>query len=179
MQKPGSPQNTLVKCTRCAGAGVFRNANCPPCKATGLVDCVVCAGKPWRDGFKGCRDCRPCDTCKGLRKTETPCNACMAKGRTGPFVAGIPTTLCTACRGAGSLFAVCETCKETGLAGCTPCGGAVVRDGRARSKPADVFHPDPCGTCAGQGFPLPSLAYPCPRCLALGFVPVPSKKSGD
>lgn len=183
MQKPGSPQNTLIKCTRCAGAGVFRNANCPPCKATGLTDCVVCTGKPWRDGFKGCKDCRPCDSCKGLRKTETPCTVCSAKGRTGPFVAGIPTTLCSACNGNASIFAVCAVCKETALAACAPCGGAGVRDGKARVKVSDVHSGSPCGACGGSGYPLPHLALPCGSCLGLGLLALPASnpaaKLGD
>jgi hypothetical protein len=174
MQKPGSPAGTLVKCTRCAGPGVFRNANCPPCKATGLVDCVVCAGKPWRDGFKGCRDCRICESCKGQKRIETPCGACNAKGRVGPFVAGIPTTLCTACTGNAATSAGCATCKESGLAPCAPCGGAVTRDGRAKAKLADVFTTAPCAPCGGTGFPLPNLAVPCPRCLGQGLLVLPA-----
>src|SRR6185503_3068640 len=88
MQKPGAAGSTLIRCTKCLGQGGFKNVGCPGCSQTGIINCPVCVGKPWRDGFKGCKDCTICGTCKGRKQVETDCATCKGKGRVGPFTAG-------------------------------------------------------------------------------------------
>jgi hypothetical protein len=172
-QKPGSPGSTLIRCYRCAGVGTFRNAGCLGCGATGVVNCPVCVGKPWRDGFRGCKDCSVCDVCHGRKQTEANCGTCSGKGRVGPFTAGIPTAVCDTCKGFAVIKANCAACKESGLAPCKKCGNEV-RDGKFRSKAEDVYTASPCGLCGGKDFPLPNLAIPCDRCYGLGFTAVPA-----
>jgi hypothetical protein len=173
MQKPGAAGSTLIRCTKCLGQGGFKNAGCPGCGQTGIINCPVCAGKPWRDGFKGCKDCTICGTCKGRKQVETECATCKGKGRVGPYTAGIPTATCDACKGFAILKSVCPECKESGLAPCKNCGNGV-RDGKFRTKLDDVFAQQPCSACAGKGFPLPNLAVPCERCLGLSFMALPA-----
>jgi DnaJ-class molecular chaperone len=172
-QKGGAAGSTLIKCTRCLGQGIFKNAGCPGCQQTGIINCPVCVGKPWRDGFKGCKDCTICTTCKGRKQTEKDCGTCNGKGRVAPFTAGIPTATCDACKGFAIIKANCAACKESGLAPCKNCGDGV-RDGKFRTKPEDVYTPQPCASCGGKGFPLPNLAVPCERCMGLSFVVLPS-----
>jgi hypothetical protein len=173
MQKPGAAGSTLIKCTKCLGQGGFKGAGCPGCSQTGIVNCPVCVGKPWRDGFKGCKDCTICAACKGRKQIETECATCKGKGRVGPFTAGIPTATCDACKGFAILKSACPDCKESGLAPCKNCGNGV-RDGKFRTKLDDVFTQQPCATCSGKGFPLPNLAVPCERCLGLSFIALPA-----
>jgi hypothetical protein len=173
MQKPGAAGSTLIKCTKCLGQGGFKNVGCPGCSQTGIINCPVCAGKPWRDGFKGCKDCTICGTCKGRKQLETDCATCKGKGRVGPFTAGIPTATCDACKGFAVIKSVCQDCKESGLAPCKNCGNGV-RDGKFRTKLEDVFSQQPCAACGGKGFPLPNLAVPCDRCLGLSFIALPA-----
>lgn len=172
-QKAGAAGSTLIRCGRCAGQGTFKNAGCPGCNQTGIINCPVCAGKPWRDGFKGCKEDKICDVCHGRKQTETPCGTCSGKGRVGPFTAGIPTTTCDTCKGFAIIKANCTACKESGLAPCAKCGDGV-RDGKARAKIEDVYTAQPCAACGGKGFPLPNLAVPCDRCLGLSFVVQPA-----
>jgi hypothetical protein len=172
-QKAGAAGSTLIRCQRCLGQGIFKNAGCPGCNQTGSISCPVCSGKPWRDGFKGCKDCTICDVCHGRKQTETPCATCKGKGRVGPFTAGIPTATCDACKGFAVVKANCAACKESGLAPCKNCGDGV-RDGKFRSKPEDVYTAQPCTSCGGQGFPLPNLAVPCERCMGLSFIVLPA-----
>jgi hypothetical protein len=169
-QKPGSAANTLIKCGKCFGQQIFRNTNCPTCKATGLMTCQVCGGKPWRDGFKGCKDCKACSNCKGRKETVTNCAGCDGKGRSGGVTAGIPTILCTKCQGNAIIKTPCAACNQFGLADCGTCGGKGPRDGKspARPKPADVWDASPCELCGGSGWPLANLAVPCDRCVGLG-----------
>lgn len=173
MQKPGAPGSTLIRCTKCLGQGGFKGVGCPRCKQTGIVDCVVCSGKPWRDGFKGCKDCAICGTCKGRKETEKDCGTCNGKGRVAPFTAGIPTAICDACKGFAIIKSNCAPCKESGLAPCKNCGDGV-RDGKFRTKLEDVFTQQPCSACGGKGFPLPNLAVPCERCMGLSFMALPA-----
>lgn len=174
MQK-GEEANRLVKCVNCRGGGTFKNAGCPLCKQTGVLECVICLGKGWRDTFKGCKDCKPCGTCKGRRTVETPCATCNGKSRTGPIVMGIPTILCAGCKGQAILKDVCKACKESGLADCAACGSGV-RDGKSPARPsvAQVYTTAPCGPCAGKGFPLAALALPCEACFGLGLKVTPT-----
>jgi hypothetical protein len=173
MQKPGAAGSTLIRCTKCLGQGVFKNAGCPGCGQTGIINCPVCVGKPWRDGFKGCKDCAICATCKGRKQLEKDCPTCHGKGRVGPFTAGIPTATCDACKGFAILKSACPDCKESGLAPCKNCGNGV-RDGKFRTKLEDVFTQKPCAVCGGKGFPLPNLAVPCEHCLGLSFIALPA-----
>lgn len=172
-QKPGAPGSTLVRCTKCLGLGGFKNVGCPGCSQTGIINCPVCVGKPWRDGFKGCKDCTICTTCKGRKFTEKDCATCSGKGRVAPFTAGIPTAICDACKGVAVIKAACADCKESGLAACKNCGNGV-RDGKFRTKLEDVFTQSPCTSCGGKGFPLPNLAVPCERCFGLSFIALPA-----
>lgn len=174
MQK-GEEANRLVKCVNCRGAKVFKNAGCALCKQTGVLECVICLGKGWRDNFKGCKACQACGTCKGRRTVETPCATCGGKGRTGPIVLGIPTILCEGCKGQALLKGTCKDCQESGLAACAACGSGV-RDGKspARPKVEDVYTTAPCGSCAGKGFPLAGLALPCDACHGLGLKVTPT-----
>jgi len=172
-QKGGAAGSTLIRCGRCAGQGTFKNAGCPGCGQTGTINCPVCAGKPWRDGFKGCKDCTVCGVCNGRKQTETPCPTCRGKGRVAPFTAGIPTATCDACKGFAIIKANCAACKESGLAPCKNCGDGV-RDGKFRAKGDDVYTASPCKECGGKGFPLPNLAVPCERCFGLSFTVHPA-----
>jgi hypothetical protein len=173
MQKPGAAGSTLIRCTKCLGQGGFKGVGCPRCSQTGIVNCPVCTGKPWRDGFKGCKDCSVCGTCKGRKETQKDCATCNGKGRVAPFTAGIPTATCDACKGFAILKANCADCKESGLAPCKNCGDGV-RDGKFRTKMEDVYTPSPCTSCGGKGFPLPNLAVPCDRCMGLSFIALPT-----
>jgi hypothetical protein len=182
-------KKTDVTCVVCKGLGwmqkgveanrlgtqVFKNAGCPLCKQTGVLECTVCLGKGWRDNFKGCKDCKPCGTCKGRRTVETPCATCGGKSRTGPIVMGIPTILCEGCKGQAFLKGVCGACKESGLADCAACG-AGIRDGKsaARPKVEHVYTTAPCAPCEGKGFPLAGLALPCEPCFGLGIQIIPT-----
>ncbi|HLY08878.1 MAG TPA: hypothetical protein VKW04_06150 [Planctomycetota bacterium] len=172
-QKGGAAGSTLIRCWRCAGQGTFKNAGCPGCAQTGIINCPVCAGKPWRDGFQGCKECTICTVCHGRKQTEHNCPTCRGKGRVAPFTAGIPTATCDACKGFAVIKENCKACKESGLAPCKNCGDGV-RDGKFRAKVEDVYGAQPCAACGGKGFPLPNLAVPCPRCSGLGFVALPS-----
>lgn len=172
-QKGGAAGSTLIRCVRCAGQGTFKMAGCPGCKQTGIIDCPVCAGKPWRDGFKGCKEETVCGTCNGRKQTERNCGTCGGKGRVPPITAGIPTATCDACKGFAVIKENCKACKETGLAPCKNCGDGV-RDGKSRAKVEDVYTAQPCTACGGKGFPLPNLAVPCPRCLGLSFTALPA-----
>lgn len=173
-QKGGATANTLIRCWRCPGTGLFKNAGCPTCKGTGLLDCALCGGKPWRDGFKGCKDCKVCSACKGMRVSETICGTCGGKSRVPPVVAGIPTTLCGTCRGESVIRKLCADCKESGLADCAACGKGH-RDGKSPARPrvADVYATEPCAACAGTGWPLPNVALPCDRCCGVGSRIIP------
>jgi hypothetical protein len=173
MQKPGAPGSTLIRCTKCLGQGGFKGVGCPRCSQSGIINCPVCTGKPWRDGFKGCKDCSICVTCKGRKETEKNCGPCGGKGRVGPFTAGIPTAVCDACKGFAIIKANCADCKESGLAACKNCGDGV-RDGKFRTKMEDVYTPSPCTACGGKGFPLPNVAVPCDRCFGLSFIALPA-----
>ena len=168
--------NVLVKCLNCKGLCVFKDAGCPNCKQTGSVECIISAGKGWRDNFKGCRECRICDKCHGKRQIETPCATCMGKGRVPPIVLGIPSILCDGCKGAALLKGPCKDCSETGIADCGKCGGKGVRDGKSPERPQlqDVYTASPCTACGGGGWPLPSLAVPCEKCFGLGVRVKPS-----
>jgi hypothetical protein len=172
-QKPGAAGSTLIRCYRCAGQGVFKNAGCPGCHETGIINCPVCGGKPWRDGFLGCKDCTICDVCHGRKETVKDCPTCRGKGRVGPYTAGIPTATCDACKGFAVIKSPCAACKESGLAPCKTCGNGV-RDGKFRAKVEDVYKAVPCPSCGGKGFPLPNLAVPCEHCLGLSFVVAPA-----
>ena len=172
-QKPGSAGGTLIRCQKCVGLGVFKNAGCPRCSQTGVHNCPICAGKPWRDGFKGCKDCTICQTCKGRKETEKDCATCRGKGRVGTSPIGVPVDTCDTCKGFAIIKANCGDCKESGLAPCKNCGDGV-RDGRARTKLDDIFTQQPCTACAGKGFPLPNLAVPCDRCHGLSFLALPA-----
>jgi hypothetical protein len=172
-QKPGAPGSTLIRCQKCLGLGVFKNAGCPRCSQSGIINCPICAGKPWRDGFKGCKDCTICGTCKGRKEVEKNCATCKGKGRVGPYTAGIPTAVCDACKGFAIIKSNCTDCKESGLAPCKNCGDGV-RDGKFRTKLDDIFTQTPCTACAGKGFPLPNLAVPCDRCSGLSFIALPA-----
>ncbi len=172
-QKPGAPGSTLIRCTRCLGQGTFKNAGCPGCGQTGIINCPVCAGKPWRDGFKGCKDCTICTECHGRKQTEKPCATCGGKGRVPPITAGIPTAICDSCKGFAVVKENCKACKESGLAPCKNCGDAV-RDGKFRTKLEDIYTSQPCSSCGGKGFPLANLAVPCERCMGLSFVVLPA-----
>jgi len=167
MQK-GVEANRLVKCTGCGGGKVFRNAACPTCKATGVLECPVCLGKGWRDHFKGCAGCHPCTECHGRRIAEKPCAPCGGKGRTGPVVLGTPTILCAACKGEAILKENCAACKESGLARCDACRGNGARDGKSTPKVQDVYATEPCVPCGGRGWPLPRVAVPCEACHGIG-----------
>lgn len=173
MQKPGAAGSTLIRCTKCLGQGSFKNAGCPGCGQTGIINCPLCGGKPWRDGFKGCKDCSICPTCKGHKQIEKDCAVCKGKGRVGPYTAGIPTTTCDACKGFAVIKLACPECKESGLAPCKHCGNGV-RDGKFRPKVEDVYTASPCAVCGGKGFPLPNLAVPCEHCSGLSFIVLPA-----
>lgn len=172
-QKGGAAGSTLIRCVRCAGQGTFKMAGCPGCKQTGIIDCPVCAGKPWRDGYKGCKDDTICGTCNGRKSTERNCGTCGGKGRVPPITAGIPVATCDTCMGAAILKENCKTCKQSGLAPCKTCGDGV-RDGKFRAKVEDVYTAQPCTACGGKGFPLPNLAVPCRRCMGLSFIALPA-----
>jgi len=172
-QKPGAPGSTLIKCQKCLGMGVFKNAGCPRCSQSGVINCPICAGKPWRDGFKGCKDCTICKTCNGHKETERDCAVCKGKGRVGPYTAGIPTQVCDACKGFAILKANCADCKESGLAPCRNCGDGV-RDGKSRTKLEDILTQQACTACGGKGFQLPNVAVPCERCQGLSFIALPA-----
>jgi hypothetical protein len=172
-QKGGAAGSTLIRCWRCGGIGTFKMAPCPGCSQTGIVNCPVCAGKPWRDNFLGCKECTICTVCHGRKQTEHNCPTCKGKGRVAPFTAGIPTATCDACKGFAVIKENCKACNESGLAPCKNCGNAV-RDGKFRAKVEDVYSAQPCAACGGKGFPLPNLAVPCTRCSGLGFVALPA-----
>src|SRR5882672_5922015 len=172
-QKGGAAGSTLIRCWRCAGQGSFKNAGCPGCGQTGIINCPVCAGKPWRDGFKGCKDCTICGVCHGRKQTEKNCGTCGGKGRVPPITAGIPTVTCDTCKGFAILKENCAACKESGLAPCKTCGDGV-RDGKNRAKTEDIYAAQPCQACGGKGFPLPNLAVPCERCFGLSFIALPA-----
>jgi hypothetical protein len=172
-QKPGSAGGILVRCQKCAGIGVFKNAGCPRCSQTGVINCPLCGGKPWRDGFKGCKDCTICQTCKGRKETETDCATCKGKGRVGTSPIGVPVDTCDTCKGFAIIKANCTACKESGLAPCKNCGDGV-RDGKSRTKLEDIFTAQACTTCGGKGFPLPNVAVPCERCQGLSFIALPA-----
>ena len=172
-QKGGAAGSTLIRCVRCAGQGSFKMAGCPGCKQTGIIDCPVCAGKPWRDNFLGCKEETICGTCKGRKQTERNCGTCGGKGRVPPITAGIPTATCDTCKGFAIIKENCKACKETGLAPCSKCGDGV-RDGKNRVKAEDVYAAQPCTSCGGKGFPLPNLAVPCQRCSGLSFIALPA-----
>jgi len=110
-QKGGAAGSTLIRCVRCAGQGTFKMAGCPGCGQTGVINCPVCAGKPWRDGFKGCKECAICDVCHGRKQTEKNCGTCGGKGRVAPFTAGIPTAVCDTCKGFAVIKENCKACK--------------------------------------------------------------------
>lgn len=168
-QKPNSYANVLQKCPNCKGNQIFKNQNCPTCRATGKMACRVCGGKPWRDGFKGCVQCKACDTCKGKRETSTVCSTCNGKGRSGGVnpQLQIPTILCDGCKGEAILREACKACGQSGLADCEGCGGKGPRKANKASI-TDVWTSVPCGACAGSGWPLRNLAYPCEKCYGLG-----------
>jgi len=172
-QKGGAAGSTLIRCWRCGGQGTFKMAGCLGCKQTGIINCPVCAGKPWRDGFLGCKECTVCTVCHGRKQTEKNCPTCHGKGRVPPVTAGIPTATCDTCKGFAILREVCKACKESGLAPCKNCGDGV-RDGKFRAKVDDVYTAKPCAACGGKGFPLPNLAVPCERCLGLSFIAQPA-----
>lgn len=167
MQKPGGPADNLVRCTGCRGEGWFRNVECGGCKATGSAACLTCEGKPWRDGLKGCKECKACGTCRGKKEIEADCATCKGKGRVGYSLAGVPTTLCDACKGDAVTKSKCTDCAESGIADCGACGAK-----GARTKPgfklSDVWTAEPCAACVGSGWPVPNLAVPCERCFGLG-----------
>lgn len=172
-QKGGAAGSTLIRCWRCAGQGTFKMAGCPGCSQTGIINCPVCAGKPWRDNFQGCKECTICTVCHGRKQTEHDCPTCKGKGRVAPFTAGIPTATCDACKGFAVIKENCTACKESGLAPCKRCGDGV-RDGKNKPKVEDVYSAQPCTTCGGKGFPLPNLAVPCVRCSGLSFIALPA-----
>jgi hypothetical protein len=171
-QKGGAAGSTLIRCWRCAGQGTFKQAGCPGCGATGIINCPVCVGKPWRDNFQGCKECTICTTCHGRKQTEHNCGTCGGKGRVPPITAGIPTAVCDTCKGFAVIKENCKACKESGLAPCKNCGDGV-RDGKFRAKVEDVYSAQPCTTCGGKGFPLANLAVPCQRCSGLSFIALP------
>lgn len=171
-QKPGSAGGILIRCQKCLGIGVFKNAGCPRCSQSGVIACPLCGGRPWRDGFKGCKECTICQTCKGRKETETDCATCKGKGRVGTSPIGVPVDTCDACKGFAIIKANCAACKESGLGPCKNCGDGV-RDGKARTTLDDVFTQQPCTACGGKGFPLPNLAVPCERCQGLSFLVLP------
>ena len=172
----GDKANVLIQCVNCRGLCVLKNAGCPACKQTGVVECIVCAGKGWRDNFKGCKECKICPACKGKRQTETDCATCGGKGRVPPIVAGIPTILCGDCKGTATIKGPCKACAETGLENCARCGGKGVRDGKSpeRPKAEDVYLTTPCEACGGRGFPFANVALSCEKCCALGIRVRPS-----
>jgi hypothetical protein len=172
-QKPGSAGGILIRCQKCQGIGIFKNAGCPRCSQSGVISCPICGGKPWRDGFKGCKDCTICTVCKGRKETETDCSTCKGKGRVGTSPIGVPVDTCDTCKGFAIIKANCTACKESGLAPCKNCGDGV-RDGKARTQLDDVFTQSPCTACGGKGFPLPNLAVPCDRCQGLSFIALPA-----
>jgi hypothetical protein len=167
MQKPGAPADTLVKCIQCKGEGWFRNLPCGGCKETGNATCLTCEGKPWRDGFKGCKECKACGTCRGKKEVETECATCKGKGRVRFSLAGVPTELCDTCKGDAVTKSKCTDCSESGMADCVACGAK-----GARTKPgfklSDVWTAEACAPCGGSGWPVPNLAVPCGKCLGLG-----------
>ncbi len=172
----GDKANVLIPCVNCRGICILKNVGCPPCKQSGTVECIVCAGKGWRDNFRGCRDCRICALCHGKRQMETPCATCGGKGRVPPIVAGIPTILCGDCKGNALLKGPCKACAESGLDNCAKCGGKGTRDGKSPERPgaAHVYVTDPCDRCGGKGWPIANVALPCDRCVGLGIRIKPS-----
>jgi hypothetical protein len=172
-QKPGAAGGILVRCQKCAGIGNFKNYACPRCNQSGVINCPICAGKPWRDGFKGCKECTICQACKGRKETEKDCATCNGKGRVGKSPIGVPVDTCDTCKGFAIIKANCAACKESGLAPCKNCGNGV-RDGKFRTKLEDIFTQQPCTSCRGKGSLLPNLAVPCDRCQGLSFMALPA-----
>lgn len=172
-QKGGAAGSTLIRCWRCGGQGTFKMAPCTGCAQTGLVNCAVCSGKPWKDNYLGCKEDTVCTVCHGRKQTEHDCPTCKGKGRVGPYTAGIPTATCDACKGFAVIKENCKACGESGLAPCKNCGNAV-RDGKFRAKVEDIYAAQPCTSCGGKGFPLPNLAAPCARCSGLSFIALPA-----
>jgi hypothetical protein len=165
----GDKANVLIQCVNCHGLCTLKNVACPACKASGAVECIVCAGKGWRDNFRGCRECKICAACHGRRQVETKCATCSGKGRVPPMVAGIPTILCGECKGNALIKGPCKACGESGLENCAKCGGKGARDGKSPERPKfeDVYQATPCDACGGKGWPLANVALPCERCFGL------------
>jgi DnaJ-class molecular chaperone len=133
------------------------------------MTCWVCGGKPWRDGFKGCVQCKSCTTCKGRKETATECATCNGKGRAGGVnpQLQIPTILCDACKGQAILRDPCKPCGQSGLADCDGCGGKGPRTANV-ARISDVWEAAKCDPCGGGGWPFRNLAVPCEKCLGLG-----------
>ncbi len=179
--------NVSQRCNNCDGRKIFRQLGCAVCSKTGSVRCASCGGNPWRDSGCSAVGCRGgwlrCETCKGGGRVDQPCPECNGTGRVaspGAALGARVTQKCRNCNENHGVFrraAKCATCTGTGLVRCSACQGQP-GDKKAIASAAEVFTSEPCGDCAGSGWPASKMAVPCPRCLGLGIRVKPTQDPG-
>lgn len=116
-----------AKCDNCQSDGVLKNATCPTCHRSGLMNCETCEGYGTMPKMSCPNKCRngsmKCTECNGAQSVKVPCTFCGGKGLVRPRgdVIGDCTEPCKNCNQEGVHKKKCPTCKGVGRIKCDLC----------------------------------------------------------
>jgi hypothetical protein len=168
-QKAGAAGGILVRCQKCQGIGTFKNAGCPRCNQSGVINCPSAAGSRGATASRAARTARSARRARAARRPRRIAPPAEARGGSAPPPSAFPSIRATRARDSRSSRRTAPPARSRGWrparTAATACATRVgAQKLEAISQPSSPARRGP----SARASPLPKPRGPVRPCQGLG-----------